>query len=236
MWEGLTALLGEWLHTSPWLAAAAVFVGGVTTAANPCSLAGVPVLIGLVGGQGAVTEWRRGLGYSLVFVAGLATSFSIMAVVAVSAGTYFGATHPGWPWAIAAVCLLAATQFWDLWHFGVPAWLARVRPSRGGLLVSLGMGLLFGVLSAPCAAPVLALVLTYVASQASLPYGLALLWIYAVGHCALVIVAGTSTGLVKRLVASEGYARGNLWVRRSAGALFAGVGAYLIVTQLQRVG
>lgn len=236
MLEALTELTSQWLHSRPWLAAGAVFLGGVTTAANPCSLAGVPVLIGLVGGHAAITDWRRGLLTSLVFVAGLATSFSAMAVAAVSAGTYFGATSPVWPWAIAAVCLLAATQFWDLWHLSLPAWLGNIRPARSGLVAAFGMGALFGVISAPCAAPVLVLVLTYVASKASLSYGLLLLWVYAVGHCALLIVAGTSVGLVRRLVASERYARVNLLVRRSAGVVIALVGLYLIASQLRPVG
>jgi thiol:disulfide interchange protein DsbD len=109
MLEVLTEFTNQWLHSRPWLAPGAVFLGGVTTAANPCSLAGVPVLISLVGGHTAINDWRRGLCISLTFVAGLATSFSAMAVVAVSAGTYFGATSPFWPWVIAAVCLLAAT-------------------------------------------------------------------------------------------------------------------------------
>jgi len=234
--EALTELTNQWLHSRPWLAVGAVFLGGVTTAANPCSLAGVPVLIGLAGGHAAVTDWRRGLRTSLVFVAGLATSFSAMAVVAVSAGTYFGATSPFWPWAIAVVCLLAATQFWDLWHLSLPAWLGNVRPTRSGLAAAFGMGLLFGVISAPCAAPVLVLVLTYVASKASLGYGLLLLWVYAVGHCALLIVAGTSVGVVRRLVASERYARANLLVRRTAGVVIALVGLCLVVNQLHATG
>lgn len=236
MLEALTEITNQWLHNRPWLAAGAVFLGGVTTAANPCSLAGVPVLIGLAGGHTAVTDWRRGLRTSLVFVSGLATSFSAMAVTAVSAGTYFGVTSPVWPWVLAVVCLLAATQFWDLWHLNLPQWVGRVRPARTGLAAAFGMGLLFGVISAPCAAPVLVLVLTYVASQASLAYGLLLLWLYAVGHCALVIVAGTSVGVVRRLVASERYARANLLVRRTAGALIALVGLTLIVNQLQAFG
>ena len=82
MLEGLTEITNQWLHNRPWLAVGSVFLGGLATAANPCSLAGVPVLIGLVGGQTAVTDWRRGLTTSLVFVAGLATSFSAMAAVA----------------------------------------------------------------------------------------------------------------------------------------------------------
>lgn len=233
MTDALPELVRQGLENRPWLAGAAVFLGGVTTAANPCSLASVPVLIGLVGGHGAIAGWRRGLVYSLTFVVGLATSFSIMALAAVSAGTYFGSTSPVWPWVLATVCLLAATQFWDLWHFNLPSWLGGYRPARSGLIAALGMGLLFGVISAPCAAPVLVLVLTYAASKASLPYGLLLLWIYAVGHCALVIAAGTSVGLVKRLIASERYARANLIVRRSAGVVIALAGVYLVLNQLR---
>ncbi|MDF1554610.1 MAG: cytochrome c biogenesis protein CcdA [Deferrisomatales bacterium] len=236
MVEELTRLTAQWLQGSPWLATAAVFAGGAATAANPCSLAAVPVLIGLTGGHSAVSDWRRGLRYSLVFVSGLAASFTVMAVAAVSAGTYFGATNPVWPWIIGVVCLLAATQFWDLWHLILPAWLGQVRPSRAGLPTAFGMGLLFGVISAPCAAPVLALVLTYVASKASLAFGLVLLWAYAVGHCALVIVAGTSMGAVKRLLASDRYARSNLLVRRLAGVVVGLAGVYLIVNQLRAAG
>lgn len=231
--ESLTEFVRQGLEGRPWLAGAAVFLGGVTTAANPCSLASVPVLIGLVGGHGAVAGWRRGLLYSFTFVAGLATSFSVMALAAVSAGTVFGSTSPVWPWILAVVCFVAASQFWDLWHLNLPSWLGRYRPGRGGLLAAFGMGLLFGVISAPCAAPVLVLVLTYVASEASLAYGLLLLWIYAVGHCALVVVAGTSVGAVKRLIASERYARANLLVRRSAGVVIALAGLYLILNQLR---
>lgn len=233
MIDALTEVVRESLGGRPWLAGAAVFLGGATTAANPCSLASVPVLIGLVGGNSAMASWWRGLGYSLTFIAGLATSFSLMALAAVSAGTYFGSTSPLWPWVLAAVCFLAAAQFWDLWHLSLPEWLGRWRPARSGLLGALSMGLLFGVISAPCAAPVLALVLTYVASEASLAYGLLLLWLYALGHCALVLLAGTSVGAVKWFVASERYARANLLVRRAAGAVIALAGLYLILGQLR---
>jgi cytochrome c biogenesis protein CcdA len=79
-------------------------------------------------------------------------------------------------------------------------------------------------------------VLTYVASKASLAYGLLLLCVYAVGHCALVIFAGTSVGAVRRLVASARYARATLLVRRAAGVLIALVGLYLIVNQFHATG
>ena len=74
MLEALTEITNEWLQHRPWLAAGAVFLGGVTTAANPCSVASVPVVISLTGGQAAVTDWRRGLLTSLTFVAGLVSA------------------------------------------------------------------------------------------------------------------------------------------------------------------
>jgi cytochrome c biogenesis protein CcdA len=71
-------------------------------------------------------------------------------------------------------------------------------------------------------------VLTYVASKGNLPYGLALLWTYAVGHCALIVVAGTSMGAAKQLLASSGFTRANYVLKRVAGVLIALVGVYIV--------
>lgn len=232
MFDSLIETTRTLLETNQWLAVLAVFLGGVTTAANPCSLAGVPVLISLVGGHDSVSGWRRGFVFSLVFVCGLATSFSVMAFLAVSAGSYFGETSGFWPWVLAGVCFLAAGQFFDLVHFSLPEAVNRYRPKISGLTGAYVMGALFGVLSAPCAAPVLVLVLTYVASRANLPYGILLLWVYAVGHCLLVIAAGTSLGLAKHIVASTSYSRTNSLFRKGAGAVILSVGIYLVYKQL----
>lgn len=221
------------LETNQWMAVLAAFAGGATTAANPCSLAGVPVLISLVGGYGSVSGWRRGFLYSLAFVCGLATSFTVMALIAVSAGSYFGETSRFWPWAIAFVCFFASAQFMGLIHLSLPGPIGRFRPRVSGLLGAVAMGLLFGVLSAPCAAPVLVLVLTYVASKSNFFYGIILLWAYALGHCLLVIAAGTSVGAAKRFIASERYSRVNSLVRRGAGVLIFFVGVYLVYGQVR---
>ncbi|MHB8763004.1 MAG: cytochrome c biogenesis CcdA family protein [Deferrisomatales bacterium] len=228
---GVEALLGNvqtYIQTNPWLAFAGVFLGGALTASNPCVLAMIPLVIGFVGGYDGLSGWRKSLGFSLVFVFGLAVSFTVMGLVAVLVGRLFGDVGRFWPWLIALVCLAMAAHLWDLWTFSVPQGLARYRPRHAGALGAFTLGLLFGLVSAPCAAPILVVVLTYVASQGNLPYGLALLWTYAVGHCLLIVVAGTSMGVARHLIQSRSLGRANHFLKRAAGVLIALVGAFIL--------
>jgi cytochrome c biogenesis protein CcdA len=216
------------IQTNPWMAFLAVFVGGALTAASPCVLAMIPLVIGFVGGYDGLEGGRRSFVFSLVFVSGLALSFTAMGLIAVSLGRLFGDVGRFWPAVLAVVCLAMAAHLWQLWSFSLPEGLARFRPRRGGAVGALALGLLFGLVSAPCAAPILVVVLTYVASKANYLYGLSLLWTYAVGHCLLIVAAGTSVGVAKRLIASRSLGRAHLVFQRVAGVLIAGVGLFLL--------
>jgi cytochrome c-type biogenesis protein len=59
-------------------------------------------------------------------------------------------------------------------------------------------------------------------------FGVMLLVAYSLGHCGLVLVGGTSIGLVQKLADSKGWTRGTDLLRRVAGVLIAGVGLYLL--------
>ncbi|MBI5439608.1 MAG: cytochrome c biogenesis protein CcdA [Deltaproteobacteria bacterium] len=229
---GLESFLGNaqaLITTNPWLAFVAVFLGGALTASNPCVLAMIPLVIGFVGGYDGISGWKKSFGFSLVFVFGLAVSFTIMGVIAISLGRLFGDVGRFWPWIIAAVCLAMGAHLWGLWEFSMPQALIRYRPKHAGAVGSFTLGMLFGLVSAPCAAPILVVVLTYVASKGNLPYGLALLWTYAVGHCVLIVVAGTSMGIAKQMIASRSLGRANLVLKRAAGVLISLVGVYILV-------
>lgn len=227
---GLIENVDALIATNPWLAFLAVFAGGALTASSPCVLAMIPLVIGFVGGYDGLAGWKRSLGFSLIFVTGLSVSFTLMGLVAVTFGRLFGDVGSFWPWAIALVCFAMATHLWGLWEFDLPERLATFRPKTSGLLGAFLLGLLFGLVSAPCAAPVLVVVLAFVASKANYLYGLGLLWAYSFGHCLLIIVAGTSMGVARRLVASEKMGRANLIMKRAAGAVIALVGFYILTT------
>ncbi len=219
---------GTYLQTNPWLAVVAVFVGGLLTASNPCCLAMIPLMVSFVAGRKDGTVGvLPALGLSLVFVVGLSVAFTTLGMIAALAGKLYGDVSVVWTWLVAAVCLVMGLHMTDLVKVPIPG--LKTTPRVRGPLGALILGLLFGLVSAPCAAPVLVVLLTYLAgSGASVPFGGLLLFVYGLGHSALVLVAGTSMGAAQTLIASRGWTAATTWLRRAAGVVIVLVGAYFV--------
>jgi len=111
-------------------------------------------------------------------------------------------------------------------NFSVPG-LMNVK--KGGSIGAFLLGLLFGVVSTPCAVPILAVLLTFVANKGNLVYGGVLLFVYALGHSALILIAGTSMGAAKKLIESKGLRKANLVLQKAAGLVIIGIGLYLLI-------
>ena len=65
-----------YVHTNPWLALVAVFLGGLLTASNPCVLAMIPLTIGFVSGGKSVNSAKSAFLFSLFFILGLSVMFT----------------------------------------------------------------------------------------------------------------------------------------------------------------
>jgi cytochrome c-type biogenesis protein len=215
------------LQHSPWLAVVAVFVGGVTTALNPCVLAMIPLLMSVVAGHRETTTIKRSLVFSLFFVLGLAITFTVLGLISALMGRMFGNVGQFWKYVIAGVCLIMGLHLMGFlkWNFPVPAGLKVKKPGYIGAFL---LGLLFGVVSTPCAVPILAVLLAFVAEKGNVPYGGFLLFVYALGHSALVLAAGTSVGAAKALLESKGLRAAHSVLQKLAGVLIIGIGAYFI--------
>lgn len=222
------AKAGEYIHASPWLALAAVFVGGVLTASNPCVLAMVPLMMSFVAGdQPERRAFARAMLLSLTFVAGLAVTFTALGMIAALAGRMYGEVSSVWNWIVAVVSLVMGLHLMGVLVVPIPSLGDRVAPKVRGLLGALVLGLLFGVVSAPCAAPILVVLLTYLAgSGSSVAWGAVLLLTYALGHSVLILVAGTSMGAARALLESRQATRVLGRLRQTAGAAIILVGAY----------
>ena len=210
----------------PVLAFAAVFLAGVLSSASPCVLATIPLVVGFVGGYAEGDRWKA-FRYSLAFIIGLSLTFTAFGAVAGLLGTMFG-TVGGW-WYIAAgiVALVMGGQMMGLYEIRLPI-KREFRPKQEGIIGSFLLGLFFGIVSSPCATPALVVLLTYVATKGKVLYGVALLFTYAVGHCLLMLVAGTFTGFVESFAQSRGIANISLWAKRLGGLVFVLVGSYLV--------
>ena len=233
MLEQFVAGAGDYIHTNPWLAVAAVFLGGILTASAPCVLAMIPLMMGFVAGHGdECPTVLRALGYSFLFVLGLAATFTVLGMLAALAGHIYGDVSSIWNWVVAAVCLVMGLHLMGILNFTIPT-PVNVQPKIRGAVGALLLGLLFGVVSAPCAAPILVVLLTYLAgSGASVTYGGTLLLAYALGHSVLIIIAGTSMGAARKLIESKGLTRTTDVMRRAAGAVIVLVGAYFVYAAL----
>jgi cytochrome c-type biogenesis protein len=225
--EGLFGDISALLHNSPWLAVVAVFLGGVTTALNPCVLAMIPLLMGVVAGNREMTTLRRSLVFSLFFILGLAVTFTVLGLISALMGRMFGYVGAFWRYLVAGVCLVMGLHLLGLLKLNFPA-PAGLKVKRRGSLGAFMLGLLFGVVSTPCAVPILAVLLAFVAEKGNVAHGGFLLFVYALGHSALVLVAGTSVGAAKGLLESKGLRTAHGVLQKAAGMLIIGIGLYFL--------
>ena len=225
--QSLFGDLQQVLQHTPWLAVIAVFLGGVTTALNPCVLAMIPLLMSVVAGNKETTTVRRSLAFSLFFVLGLALTFTALGLISALMGRMFGDVGRFWKYVVAGVCFLMGLHLLGIlkWSLPVPA---GIRVKKQGFFGAFLLGLLFGVVSTPCAVPILAVLLAFVAEKGNVLYGGLLLFVYALGHSALVLVAGTSIGAAKSLIESKGVRTAHGVIQKAAGVLIIGMGFYFL--------
>lgn len=232
--DEFVANAGQYIGANPWLALVAVFVGGVLTASNPCILVMIPLLMSFVAGRGdEKTGILHAFSVSMVFVLGLAITFTVLGMMAAFAGTLYGDVSGAWNWVVAVVCLVMGLHLVGILTVPIPSLGDRVLPKARGLAGALLMGLLFGLVSAPCAAPILVVLLTYLAgSGSSILYGGLLLLVYAIGHSVLILVAGTSMGAARTLIENQKMTRTLETLRKGAGAVIVLIGVFFAVQAL----
>ena len=180
-------------------------------------------MVGYVAGQEKRTVARSFL-LSLTFAIGLTIMFALIWFGVWSASTLLPAGW--WKYIAAVVCLLMGLHLLGAIRLRIPV-PSGLQPKQRGFVGALLLGLLFGLISLPCAGPVLG-ALIVVTPLRGMAFGLMLLMAYSLGHCGLVLVGGTSMGFVQRLVDSKGWNRGTDILRRIAGVLIMLVGAWFL--------
>ena len=228
MLENILGNLNQIIQTNHWLAPLAAFLGGILTASNPCVLVMIPLMIGFTAGN----EENRGivssLAFSGVFVIGLSITFTLLGIIAALGGRLLGDVGGYWKYIVALVALVMGVHLLGFFKFSFSMPI-KTKFLKKGMLGSLLLGMLFGVVSTPCAVPILVLLLTYIAAKgSSLFYGGILLLFYALGHCALILVAGVSMGAAKVLIESKGSRKVSSILRKIGGVLIILVGLYFL--------
>jgi cytochrome c-type biogenesis protein len=228
--SGLTAQLSS----SPLTALGLVFLGGVLTSLNPCIYPMIPITAAIVGGQTvgetSPPRWRTAI-LTFAYVFGLASVYSTLGIIAGVTGTMFGtiSTNPWLYFAMANMMMLAALAMFDVIPIRLPAALAERAATAGTAGRASGafvMGAMSGLVAAPCGAPVMAAILTWVSSQGSPTLGFVYLLVFSLGMCTLLVIVGLSSGALSRLPRAGNWM---LWVKKGFGVVMLGVAQYYLI-------
>jgi thiol:disulfide interchange protein DsbD len=228
------------LSGNPLVALPALFMGGVLTSLTPCVYPMIPITAAIIGGQSAgdaASSRLRPALLTLTYVAGLALVYSALGVFAGMTGTLFGSvsTNPWAYFAMANVLIVAGLSMVDVVPIRMPTVIltrASNLGTAGRFSGALAMGAMSGLVAAPCSAPVMAAVLTWVAVTHSALLGFVYLLTFSLGMCALLVVVGLSAGGLARLPRAGAWM---LTVKRVFALIMLGAAEYFLVKMGQLI-
>lgn len=228
--EGFLQGLESYLTASPLLAYIAVFLGGVLTSFTPCVYPMIPITIAYIGGHSAESR-LKGFTLSIFYVIGMAATYSALGAFAALTGKLFGSasTNPILYLVVANIFIFLGLSMLDVFTLPIPSFLTSRQPGKkaAGYLGAFIVGLLAGTVAAPCTAPVLGVVLTFVAAKQNVLYGITLLFIFSIGLGTLLIIVGTFAGLMSSLPKTGKW---SVAIKKFFGWVMIGTGEYFLIT------
>ncbi|NCO36433.1 MAG: hypothetical protein AUJ92_12985 [Armatimonadetes bacterium CG2_30_59_28] len=207
-----------------------IFFGGLALNLTPCVYPLIPITVGYFGGQSDGRASRTML-LAVFYVLGIAMTYSALGVFSAMAGQLLGSAlqSPAVLMFIAAVLVTLALSMFGLYEIQPATFITRRAGAKKGFVGSLAMGLLVGLVAAPCLAPVLAGLLTYVATTRNPVLGFWMFFTLAVGMGLPYIFLGAFAGSVKALPKSGVWM---VWVKKLFGAMLLGAAVYVLAPLL----
>lgn len=229
--QELFSKLSHAVEAAPMIALGAAFVWGILSILlSPCHLASIPLIVGFISGQGAAST-RRAFWTSSLFAVGILVTIALIGVVTAGAGRMLGDVGRYGNYFVALIFFVVGLHLLGVlpMPFSGPG---AVGGRRKGALAAFVLGLVFGVALGPCTfaymAPMLAV--TFKLAQTAPWYGASLLLAYGLGHCAVIVVAGTFTEVVQRFLNWNEGSRALTVIKCACGALVVLGGIWMIYT------
>ena len=229
MIQELFTILTHAIEGTPAIAIIAALVWGILSILlSPCHLASIPLIVGFINGQGKIST-RRAFCISGLFAVGILITITGIGAITAMAGRMWGDVGPYGNYFVAAIFFVVGLVLLDVipMPFSGPG---QIGMKRKGMLAAFILGLVFGIAIGPCTfafmAPMLGV--TFKAASSNITYGVVLLLAYGLGHCSVIVFAGTFTELVQRYMNWNEKSKGAIILKRICGILVLMGGLYLI--------
>ncbi len=210
------------------------FLGGILVSLTPCVYPLIPITAGFIGINSAGSKFK-GLTLSLVYVTGIAVTYSILGLVASLTGKLFGqiSTHPLTYFFVGSIIILFGLSMLDLFVVPLPGIIKKLPAyKKENYFSAFFFGLSSGLVVSPCLTPALGSILLHLATKKNILYGVTLLLSFAYGMGLILILVGTFSAALLNL---PRLGKGMVYIKKAGGLILIGMGIYFIALSLRRM-
>lgn len=230
MLEHLFEWLTKALYQAPAVALAASFLWGILSILlSPCHLSSIPLIVGFIDGQGIVTK-KRAFTLAGLFSVGILITIGVIGLITGLMGRIMGDVGKTGNYIVAVIFFIIGLHLLEV--INLPFWGISNQPKmkKKGTLAAFVIGLLFGVALGPCTFAYMAPMLGITFSVASTRpiFAVSMVLLYALGHCSVIMMAGTFTSMVQKYLKWNERSRGAVILKKFCGVLVILGGVYLI--------
>jgi cytochrome c-type biogenesis protein len=230
MLDTLVLTVNGWIAGGSTIAAAGCFLWGmVSVLFSPCHLASIPLIVAYVGGQERAIDPKQAGLYAAAFTTGLFITIALVGIICAVLGRILGDVGSYWQVLIGGVLIWVALGMLGVEKCQMSGGLLQ-RLNFRGVFGAFGLGLAYGVLSGSCTFGFIAPILAIITVQQKITTGILFILLFAVGHCLPIMVAGSSTAAVRKVMENSAWQGAGNWFRKGAGVMICLLGVYFIIS------
>jgi len=230
MINSLFTWLSGAIEGSPLIALLAAFIWGILSIIlSPCHLASIPLIVGFIDEQGRIST-KRAFYIAGLFSIGILITIGIIGIITALMGRMLGDIGSFGNYFVAVIFFVIGLHLLDVIPFPFLGKSNQPSIKKKGLLAAFILGLIFGIALGPCTfayiAPVLTVAFRVAATQ--FLFGVILILVYGLGHCSVIVLAGTFTEIVQHYLNWNERSKGALILKKICGVLVILGGIYLL--------
>ena len=209
------------------------FFGGVLLSFTPCVYPLIPISAGFIGVKAAGSK-LKGLALSLVYVTGLAITYSLLGLIASLTGRFLGviSANPITHILVGIIIITFGLSMLDIFSISLPAIIKLPKLKKGNYFSTFLLGLTSGLIVSPCITPVLGAILAYLTTKKNILYAMTLLFSFAYGMGLILILLGTFSTILLSLPQSGKWM---VYIKKFAAFVLIGMGIYFVFNGLGRL-